>query len=92
MSHKLITLFVLTVLLAGCGTMTTPQPQIVTQVVKVEVPVKCVRPVIKPLVTNFDQAKKGDPLYGNLALLAAENDHLTAYSTQLNAALNKCSK
>jgi hypothetical protein len=93
MNHKLITVFVLTALLSGCAMFTPKPPQIqyVTQIVKVPVPVKCIRPVITAPKTTFDQAKKDDLLYNNLALLGAENDSVIAYSLQLKAALDKCS-
>lgn len=84
-------IFILALALAGCATQ-KPEIVYVPKEVKVPVPVKCTAPKIEDPTRDFNQAKKGDLLYNNLALLAAENDHLNAYSTKLKAALAGCTK
>jgi hypothetical protein len=84
-------ILILALALTACA---APKPQVVyvPKVVKVPVPVKCSPPKIDTPTYDFDNAKKGDLLYNDLALLAAENDHLNAYSTKLKAALDGCTK
>lgn len=79
-------------MLAACASTRKPQIVYVPKEVKVEVPVKCKAKKIDSPVRDFDKAKKGDLLFTNLALLAAENDHLTAYSAKLQAELDGCTK
>lgn len=77
--------------LAGCGTV-CPEPQTITQVVKVPVPVKCeIDPIDKPNL-YFDQAKKDNTVFDNMKLLAAENEELQGYVTKLEAAISGCTK
>lgn len=80
--------------LSGCATFSKPAPtiQYVPQEVKVPVPVKCTRPVITKPTYDFNNATKSDPLFNNLALLAAENDGLAGYTLKLEAALQACSQ
>jgi hypothetical protein len=77
-------------LLSGCTVFGAAQPQIqyVTKEVQVPIQVKCEKQNIQKPKYVFTQAKKGDLLYNNLALLAAENDYLIAYTIKLEAALN----
>jgi len=88
-------ILIVAVLLSGCGLL-APKPEIkyvpVPKEVKVPVPVKCKAPHIDPPEYSFDKAKKGDLMFNNLALLAAENDSLNAYSDRLKAALDGCTK
>lgn len=84
----------LAVLLTGCAGFEKPAPQIqyVPQIVKVPVPIKCKKQNIAPPTYNFNQASKDGSLYGNLSLLAAENDNLSASNIKLQAALAACSQ
>lgn len=84
-------IFILALALAGCATQ-KPEVVYVPKEVKVPVTVKCTPPKIDAPKRDFDQAKKDDLLFNNLALLAAENDRLNAYSTKLKAALDGCTK
>jgi hypothetical protein len=81
-------------LLSGCTVFGAAQPEVqyVTKEVKVPVTIKCEKQNITKPKYVFTQAKKGDLLYTNLALLAAENDYLIAYTAKLEAALNACTK
>jgi len=84
-------LLVLAILLAGCA-QTPPKIVYVPQEVKVPVPVKCTPPQIDKPVLTFDQANKNNLLYNNLGLLGAENQNLSAYTIQLEAALKGCTQ
>lgn len=84
----LITVF-LALFISGCA---TTQTVYVPQKVEVPVPVKCKRiDIAKPDYT-FNSAKPNDLLYTNIGKLAAEDDNLSAYVLQLEAALDKCSE
>lgn len=76
--------------LTACAT--KPEIRYVPQEVKVPVPVKCKVPDVTKPTYDFNNAKKDGSLYTNLGLLAAENDHLSAYTIKLEAALAACTK
>lgn len=85
----LITIF-LALVLSACATQ--PQTIYVPQKIEVPITVKCKRPaIVKPEYT-FNSAKPNDLLYTNIGKLAAEDDNLSAYVLQLEAALDKCSE
>jgi hypothetical protein len=83
-------ILVLAVALAACAT--KPEIRYVPQEVKVPVPVKCKAPNIAKPTYDFNNAKKTNTLYTSIGLLAAENDHLSAYTIKLEAALAACTK
>ncbi|MNK27662.1 hypothetical protein D3C87_460240 [compost metagenome] len=88
---KTLTIAIFSLMLAGC-ICTPSKPEIITQVVKVPVPVKCEVAQIEAPVRYFDQAKKENTLFDNTKYLAAENEVLWGYSNQLKAALEGCTK
>ena len=78
--------------LSGCAMFSKPDPIYIPKEVKIEVPVKCVRPAIDKPTYDFNTASKTNTLFSNIALLAAENDSLAGYTLKLEAALQACSQ
>lgn len=78
----------LVLLLTACG---AAQPVFVPQVVKIPVPVYCqVKDVKKPSMPFDETAAPDMSLYQKVQLLAAQDQALKGYSTELAGALAGC--
>lgn len=78
------------ILIVGCGTVTLPQPQLVSVPVKTKCePITNVKDID---VYPFSEAKKEMSLYEKFKLALQELELVTDQNTELKAALKECTK